>query len=398
MAPLVTPIYMDNHATTRLDPRVLEAMLPYFTEVYGNAASTGHAFGWQAREAVDAARETIAAAIGARAHEVYFTSGATESNNLAIRGVAERAQARGGHLVSLRTEHPSVLDPLERLACRGWDVALLPVIQAPHPHAGRVLPEQVVQALRPDTVLVSVMLANNEIGAIQPIPEIAGACRERGVLLHTDATQAVGKIPLNVDQLGVDLMSFTAHKICGPKGIGALYVRRRSPPLRLEPLLYGGGHERGLRSGTLNVPGIVGFARAVELAVQEMPAEAARLSSLRDQLYQGLVGAVPEATLNGPALSPPELRLPGNLNMSFAHVDGEAILLNLKEVALSSGSACTSANPEPSHVLRALGIGDEAVRSSLRFGLGRFNTSDEVDFVVRRLAETVTRLRAMGGR
>jgi len=218
------------------------------------------------------------------------------------------------------------------------------------------------------------------------------------VLLHTDATQAVGKIPLNVDQLGVDLMSFTAHKICGPKGIGALYVRRRSPPLRLEPLLYGGGHERGLRSGTLNVPGIVGFARAVELAVQEMPAEAARLSSLRDQLYQGLVGAVPEATLNGPALSPPELRLPGNLNMSFAHVDGEAILLNLKEVALSSGSACTSANPEPSHVLRALGIGDEAVRSSLRFGLGRFNTSDEVDFVVRRLAETVTRLRAMGGR
>jgi cysteine desulfurase len=262
---------MDNHATTRLDPRVLEAMLPCFTETYGNAASTGHAFGWQAREAVDAARESIASAIGARSREVVFTSGATESNNLAIRGVAERLRHKGRHLVSVATEHPSVLDPLERLAGRGFEVTLLGVVQAPDPHAGRILPGQVAEAIRDDTILVSVMLANNEIGVVQPLAEVAEACRARGVLLHSDATQAVGKIPVDVDRLGVDLMSFTAHKIYGPKGIGALYVRRRTPPIRLEPILYGGGHELGLRSGTLNVPGIVGFARALELAVEEMP-------------------------------------------------------------------------------------------------------------------------------
>jgi cysteine desulfurase len=255
----------------------------------------------------------------------------------------------------------------------------------------------VAEALRTDSILVSIMLANNEIGAIQPIADVARICHERNVLVHTDATQAVGKIPVSVEQLGVDLMSFTAHKIYGPKGVGALYVRRRAPPIRIEPLLYGGGHELGLRSGTLNAPGIVGFARAVELAIQEMPDEASRLRDLRMRLYQGLVAAIPRTGLNGPAFDPTGMRLPGNLNMSFAGVDGEAILLSLKEVALSSGSACTSANPEPSHVLRALGIGDEAVRSSLRFGLGRFNTSEEVDFVIQRVAEVVLRLREMAG-
>jgi len=397
MTPADTPIYMDNHATTRVDPRVLEAMLPWFTENYGNAASTNHAFGWQAREAVDAARASIAAAIGARSRELVFTSGATESNNLAIRGVAERVRQNGRHLVSVATEHPSVLDPLKRLADRGFEVTLLSVVQTPDSCAGRILPAQVAEAIRDDTILVSVMLANNEIGTIQPLAEIAEVCRARGVLLHCDATQAVGKIPVDVDRLCVDLMSFTAHKLYGPKGIGALYVRRRWPPIRLEPVLYGGGHELGLRSGTLNVPGIVGFARAVEIAVEEMPQEAARLRALRDRLYEGLVAAIPGSTLNGPALAGGELRLPGNLNMSFAGVDGEAVLLNLKEVALSSGSACTSANPEPSHVLRALGLGDEATRGSLRFGLGRFNTSEEVEFIVGRLAEVIARLRKMGG-
>jgi cysteine desulfurase len=392
-----SPIYMDNHATTRLDPRVFEAMHPYFSEIYGNAASTSHAFGWQAKEAVDAARESIAAAIGAQAREIVFTSGATESNNLAIRGVADRARQKGRHVVSVATEHPSVLDPLQRLARRSFDVTLVPVVQAPDPRAGRVLPERIAESLRDDTILVSVMLANNEIGVIQPLAEIADVCRRRGVLLHSDATQAVGKIPVDVQQLGVDLMSFTAHKIYGPKGVGALYFRRRSPPIRLEPILYGGGHEAGLRSGTPNVPGIVGFARAVEIALDEMPQEADRLRELRDRLYAGLAGAIPGTNLNGPSLSPAGLRLPGNLNMSFAGVDGEALLLNLKGVALSSGSACTSANPEPSHVLRALGIGDEATRASLRFGLGRFNTSDEVETVITRLAETVDRLRQLGG-
>jgi cysteine desulfurase len=392
-----SPIYMDNHATTRLDPRVLEAMLPYFTEIYGNAASTSHTFGWQARDAVEAARETIAAAIGAKSREIFFTSGATESNNLAIRGVAERAQHKGKHLVSVCTEHPSVLDPLEKLGRRGFEVTLLPVLQAPDARAGLIVPEQLTAAIRGDTILVSVMLANNEIGAIQPLAEIARISHASGVPVHTDATQAVGKIRVDVGDLDVDLMSFTAHKIYGPKGVGALYVRRRTPPIRIEPLLYGGGHEMGLRSGTLNVPGIIGFARAIELAIQEMPEESVRLRSLRDRLHQGLCAAIPRTALNGPTLEPPGLRLPGNLNMSFAGVDGETILLNLKEVALSSGSACTSATPEPSHVLRALGVGDEAVRSSLRFGLGGSNTREEVEFAIQRLSEVVLRLRKMAG-
>ncbi len=392
-----TVIYMDNHATTRLDPRVLEAMLPYFTELYGNAASTTHVYGWQAKEAVDAARETIAAAIGASAREIYFTSGATESNNLAIRGLAERTPADCHRVVSVCTEHPSVLDPIEKLGQKGWETILLPVIQAPHDRAGLIELDQLAAALRSKTALVSVMLANNEIGAIQPIEEIARISHEAGAVVHTDATQAIGKIPVNVDALGVDLMSFTAHKLYGPKGIGALYVRRRSPPIRIEPLIYGGGHERGLRSGTLNVAGIVGFARAIELAHQDLANESVRLRNLRDQLYQGLQAAIPNIALNGPALNPPNQRIPGNLNLSFPGVDGETLLLALKDVvALSSGSACSSANPEPSHVLRALGLSDQIARTSIRFGLGRFNTSEDVLRVTQAIARAIHDLRSMG--
>jgi len=389
------PIYMDNHATTRVDPRVLETMLPYFGETFGNAGSTTHAFGWAAKEAVERAREQIAAAVGARAREIVFTSGATESNNLAIRGVAEKYARKGKHFISVATEHPSVLDPLKSLRRRGYDVTLLPVVQAPDDRAGRLLPDRVAEAIRDDTILVSVMLANNEIGAIQPLEEIGRICKARGVLLHSDATQAVGRIPVDVQQLQVDLMSFSAHKLYGPKGAAALYVRRRDPHVRLEPLVEGGGQEGGLRSGTLNVPGIVGFARAVELCLEEMPGESQRLGTRRDRLYQGLTAALSGVTLNGPALGLPELRLPGNLNVSFAHVDGEALLMSMKELALSSGSACSSADPEPSHVLRSLGIAEELTRSSVRFGLGRFNTAEEVDFAVATVSETVTRLRKM---
>ncbi len=391
------PVYMDNHATTRVDPRVVEAMLPYFTETFGNAASTTHGFGWAAKEAVDDARQSVAEAIGARAKEIVFTSGATESNNLAILGVAERARSKGNHLVSVATEHRAVLDPLDKLRRQGYELTCLPVVQAPDPRAGLVEPEQVAQAVRDDTVLVSVMLANNEIGVIQRLDEIGRICQERGVPLHTDATQAVGRIPVDVEQLGVDLMSFSAHKIYGPKGIGALYVRRRGrQPLRLEPLIHGGGHERGLRSGTLNVPGIVGFAKALELCREQMSTEPGRLRAMRDRLYEGLAAAVPEVHLNGPALSPPTLRLPGNLNLSFAYVDGEALLISAKDVAVSSGSACTSATPGPSHVLRALGLSEDLARSSLRFGLGRFNTAEQVEFVIGTISQAVTRLRRLG--
>ncbi len=292
------------------------------------------------------------------------------------------------------TEHPAVLDPLKRLAQRGFEVTLLPVTQSPEERAGLVRVEQVAEALRDDTILVSVMLANNEIGIIQPVAEIGRLCRQCGVLLHTDATQAVGKIPVDVEQLQVDLMSFTAHKIYGPKGIGALYVRRGSQT-RLEPILDGGGQEGGLRSGTLNTPGIVGFARALQLCLADLPGESARLRGLRDRLYAGLTAAISGVTLNGPALSLADLRLPGNLNVSFAYVDGEALLMNMRDIALSSGSACTSANPEPSHVLRSLGLSNDAVRSSVRFGLGRFNTAEEVEFVIAKAAETIASLRKM---
>jgi cysteine desulfurase len=385
---------MDNHATTRVDPRVVEAMLPTFTETFGNAASTAHGFGWAAKEAVDAARESLAKAIGARPEELVFTSGATESNNLAIRGVAEHPRRQGSHLVSVVTEHRAVLDPLNRLARQGFEVTQLPVAQAPDERAGIVLAQQVADAIRDDTVLVTVMLANNEVGAIHPVEAIGRACRDRGVLLHTDATQAVGKIPVDVARLGVDLMSFSAHKIYGPKGIGALYVRRATPIVRLEPLILGGGHERGLRSGTLNVPGIVGFARALDLCLEEMAAETDRLMALRDRLYRGLMEAVPDLHLNGPALRP-GLRLAGNLNVAFAGIDGETLLMSAPGVAVSSGSACTSSRPEPSHVLRALGLSDERARGSLRFGLGRFNTADDVEYAIETLAEAAGRLRRM---
>ncbi len=393
--PLKLPVYMDNHATTRVDPRVVEAMLPYFAEKYGNAGSTSHPFGWEAKGAVDKARETIAAAIGGSPREIVFTSGATEGNNLAIRGIAEHERRRGDHFVSVATEHKAVLDPLAHLARRGCEVTLLSVEQSGNPRAGVVSVEQVADALRDDTALASVMLANNEIGAIQPLAEIAAICRERGVPLHCDATQAVGKIPVNVDQLGVDLMSFSAHKLYGPKGIGALYVRRRRPSLKLEPQIDGGGQEHGLRSGTLNVPGIAGFAKAVEIAVAELPTEMSRLAGLRSRLYGGLSDRLSDITLNGPSLDLPGCRLPGSLNLSFAYVDGEALLLNMRDLAVSSGSACTSANPEPSHVLRALGIDDDLVRASLRFGLGRFNTAEDVEFAIETVADTVNRLRQL---
>ncbi len=389
------PVYMDNHATTRVDPRVLEAMLPYFTERYGNAGSTSHEYGWEAKEAVDEAREKIAAVIGAEPREIVFTSGATESNNLAIRGIAERVKRRGNHLVSATTEHHAVLDPLTHLARRGFQVTLVGVEQASSPRAGIVDVGHVRDALRDDTALATIMLANNEIGAISPIAEIADACHEHGVPLHSDATQAVGKIPVDVRKTPVDLMSFSAHKIYGPKGVGALYVRRQRPATRLEPQIDGGGQEHGLRSGTLNVPGIVGFAAALEIAVAEMSTEAARQTAMRQRLFDALTEQLPDVSLNGPALEP-KLRLPGNLNLSFAYVDGEALLLNMKDqLAVSSGSACTSANPEPSHVLRALGVDDDLARASLRFGLGRFNTQQDVELAIEAVVGAVRRLREL---
>ena len=393
-AMLQLPVYMDNHATTRVDPRVVEAMLPYFGAMYGNPGSVSHPWGWEAKDAVDAARQSIARSIGARPREIVFTSGATESNNLALRGIAERQRRKGNHLVSVATEHKAVLDPLDRLSRRGFEVTLLAVTPAGNDRAGCLEPECVATALRDDTLLVSVMLANNEIGVIQPLAEIARICHDRGVVLHCDATQAVGKIAVDVGTLGVDLLSFTAHKLYGPKGIGALYVRRG---VRLQSQIDGGGQEGGLRSGTLNVPGIVGFAKALELCLAELPAETQRLTALRNRLCRELRQQLDDVTLNGPALELPGLRLANNLNLSFAHVDGEALMMSLKQLAVSSGSACTSANPEPSHVLRALGLNDDLTRASLRFGLGRFNTEEEIDFAVDAVTEAVRRLRMMSG-
>ena len=390
----LSPIYMDHHATTPVDPRVVEAMLPYFTEKFGNAGSVSHSFGWDAKEAVDAARQSISAAIGAAAREIVFTSGATESNNLALRGVAERARG-GGHLISVTTEHKAVIDPLKRLERRGFEVTWLPVAQAGDPRAGCIAAEQVAEALRDDTLLVSVMLANNEIGAIHPLEEIGRICRERGVLLHSDATQAVGRIPVNVQQLGVDLMSFSGHKIYGPKGVGALYVRRRGRPVRLAAQIDGGGQEGGFRSGTLNVPGVVGMAAALELCQAEMSTETPRLAQLRDRLLEGLCQSLEDVSLNGPELSPTGCRLAANLNVSFADVDGEALMMSMRDLAVSSGSACTSANPEPSHVLRALGLSEDLTRASLRFGLGRANTAEDVQRAIYTVSEAVRRLRAM---
>jgi cysteine desulfurase len=399
--PVNLPIYLDNHATTRVDPRVVEALLPFFSERFGNAGSINHSFGTEAKESVDAARNAIAAGIGAEPREVIFTSGATESNNLAIRGLADRQRRKGNHIVSVTTEHKAVLDPLRRLSRRGLEVTLLDVEPHGSASAGWLDPQVVADAIRDDTLLVSVMLANNEIGVVQSVGEISEICRSRGVPLHCDATQAVGKIPLDVRQLGVDLLSFSAHKIYGPKGTGALYVHRSGGIVRLESLIDGGGQENGLRSGTLNVPGIVGFARALELCLAEMPTEFPRLLALRNRLWEGLLRDVPDIVLNGPVLDITEARLddvgrlPGNLNCAFPLVNGEALMMSMKTIAVSSGSACTSVNPEPSHVLRALGLNDDLTRASLRFGIGRFNTEEEIDYTIAVVAENVHRLRRL---
>ncbi len=389
------PIYLDHHATTPVDPRVVDAMLPYFTQKFGNPGST-HVYGEQAREAVEAARETIARAIGAKPSEIVFTSGATESNNLAIRGVAERKRRRGDHLVSVKTEHPAVLDPLAQLAARGYEVTLLDVEPHGSPLAGMVSEEHFAESLRDETCLVSVMLANNEIGAVQPMAAISDDCKQYGVLLHSDATQAVGKLPVDVNELGVDLMSFTAHKLHGPKGVGALYMRRRDPVVRLQPQSIGGGQEQNRRSGTLNVPGIVGFAEAVRLAVESLDTEMARMAALRNRLASELLGALPGAQLVGPELDAEyvdgPLRLPNNLNVMFPGTDGEALMLAMPELAVSSGAACSSKSDEPSHVLQALGLSPDEARSCLRFGLGRYTTSDEIDHAVQLVTAAVSKV------
>ena len=388
-----TPVYLDNHATTRVDPRVLEAMGPYFSQRYGNPGSDSHAFGWEAEEAVDQARQSIAAAIGAEPREIVFTSGATESNNLALGGVAQRRKRRPGRIVSCPTEHKSVTAPLARLAKRGFQIVWLLVEQDGHPAAGRIKLDQAAEAIADDTILVSLMLANNEIGVIQPVAEMARLCQARGALLHVDAAQALGKMPLDVRALHADLMSFSAHKIYGPKGVGALYVRGDSPAAGLAPQLLGGGQERGRRSGTLNTPGIVGLAKALELCLAELPQEAQRLAAIRNRLYAGLLDQLPDVRLHGPKLDDPALRLPGNLNCSFPAVDGQALMMAMPELAVSSGSACASGQARSSHVLRALGVSDELARSSLRFGLGRFNTAEEADFAAATVVRAVRRLR-----
>jgi cysteine desulfurase len=379
------PIYMDYHATTPVDPRVLDAMLPYFRGEFGNASSKSHPFGWHAEEAVEAARAEVAALIGASPKEIVWTSGATESNNLAIKGVAEFHAGKGKHLVTVATEHKAVLDSMHALERHGWALTILPVA-----HDGRLDPAALKAALRPDTVLVSVMHANNETGVIQPIEEIGAITRAAGVLFHCDAVQSAGKIPFDVERAQVDLASLSAHKLYGPKGVGALYVRRK-PRVRLTGQMDGGGHERGFRSGTLNVPGIVGFGKACALAQAEREAEATRLLALRERLRRGLAAGLDLLSINGSL----EHRLPGNLNVSFAYVEGEAMMMAIKDVAVSSGSACTSASLEPSYVLRAMGVGDDLAHSSIRFGLGRFTTEEEVDYTVRLVTEKVKRLRDM---
>ena len=380
-------IYMDNHATTPMDPRVLEAMLPYFTEKFGNAASRNHQFGWEAEGAVDQARDQIARLINAKPKDIIFTSGATESDNLAVKGVVEFYKDKGNHVITAVTEHKAILDTCKALERTGKaQVTYLPVDQQ-----GMVDPDEVRKAITDKTILISIMFANNEIGTINPLREIGKIAKEKGILFHSDATQGVGKIPVDVDAMGIDLMSFTAHKIYGPKGCGGLYVRSKGPRVRLTPMMDGGGHERGMRSGTLNVPGIVGLGKACELAGAEMETEAARLLQLRERLRDGLFSQLDEVYLNGH----PTQRLPGNLNVSFAFVEGESLLMGLKDVAVSSGSACTSATLEPSYVLRALGVGEDLAHTSIRFGLGRFNTQEEVDRVVERVVHEVRRLRDM---
>jgi cysteine desulfurase len=380
------PVYLDHHATTPVDPRVLEAMLPYFGPKFGNAASRGHRFGWEAEKAVELARRQVAELAGASPREIVFTSGATESDNLALKGTAEAYQGRGSHIVTAATEHKAVLDTARHLERLGFGLTVLP------PHADGLLDlDRLRDAILPETILVSVMYANNEIGVIQPIGEIGAICREKGVLFHSDAVQAFGKVPIGVEAAAIDLMSVSAHKMYGPKGVGALYVRRRGRRVRLAAQMDGGGHEFGMRSGTLNVPAIVGFGAACALCASEMAQEAARISGLRDRLKARIEAGLGRVRVNGTM----ESRLPGNLNLGFEGVDAESLLISLPEIALSTGSACTSATVEPSHVLRALGLSEEAARSSVRFGLGRFNTEEEIDYAAARVIECVNRLRKL---
>src|SRR3984885_2022365 len=381
-----TPIYLDNHATTRVDPRVLQAMLPYFTEHFGNAASRNHMFGWEAEAAVDKGRKEIANLIGATPKEIIFTSGATESNNLAIKGVAEMYANKGNHIITQATEHKAVLDTCKKLEKHGARVTYLAVKQD-----GLIDLDQLRAAITDKTVLVSIMYANNEIGVLQPIAEIGKICKEKGVLFHTDGVQAIGKVPVDVNRDHIDLMSITAHKLYGPKGVGALYVRRKSPRVQLTAQMDGGGHERGMRSGTLNVPGIVGLGEACAICRREMPEETKRLRYLRDKLKSTLEAGLDEIYLNGSW----EHRLPHSLNLSFAYVEGESLLMGINDVAVSSGSACTSATLEPSYVLKALGLGDDIAHSSIRFGIGRFNTEEEIDYVADKLIHVVRKLREL---
>jgi cysteine desulfurase len=378
------PIYLDNHATTQMDPRVLTAMLPYFTEHFGNAASRNHAFGWAAEQAVDKARKQIADLIGASPREIIFTSGATESDNLAIKGVAEMYAEKGNHIITAATEHKAVLDTCKKLEKHGYRVTYLPL-----KGDGLIDLDMLRESFTDKTILVTIMYANNEIGVIQPIAEIGKMCRERGVLFHTDGVQAIGKVPVDVNKDNIDIMSITAHKLYGPKGVGALYVRRKSPRVQLTAQMDGGGHERGMRSGTLNVPGIVGLGEACAIAQREMPEEMKRMAYLRDRLKNKLEAGLDEVFINGSM----EHRLPQNLNMSFLYVEGESLLMGINDVAVSSGSACTSATLEPSYVLKALGLGDDLAHSSIRFGIGRFNTEEEIDYVADKLIDVVRKLR-----
>jgi cysteine desulfurase len=378
------PIYLDYHATTPVDPEVMKAMIPYFTEVFGNAASRNHEFGWTAEAAVEKARHQIASFIGANEKELIFTSGATESNNLAIAGVAEMYKEKGNHIITCPIEHKSVLDTCHNLEKKGYDVTFLPVDKY-----GQVSAESVRNAITPKTILVSIMAANNEIGTVNPIAEIGKVCKEKGVLFHTDAVQAIGKVPVNVETMNVDLLSMTAHKIYGPKGVAALYVRRKNPRVRLSAFIHGGGHERGMRSGTLNVPGIVGFGKALEMSARLFVEDNKRIAALRDKLWVGIQKELDEVYLNGH----PTERLPGNLNVSFAFVEGESLMMGMKELAVSSGSACTSASLEPSYVLKHIGVGEDLAHTSIRFGLGRFTTDEEVDFTIQKVVSTVKKLR-----
>ena len=380
------PIYLDNHATTRVDPRVVDAMLPYFTEHFGNAASRNHEFGWEAEQAVDKARKQIADLIGATSKEIIFTSGATESDNLAIKGVAEMYAEKGNHIITVVTEHKAVLDTCKKLEKLGYRVTYLPVMGD-----GLIDLEMLKEAITDKTILVSIMYANNELGVIQPVKEIGKICRERGVLFHTDGVQAIGKVPINVNTDNIDMMSISAHKMYGPKGVGALYVRRRNPRVQITAQIDGGGHERGMRSGTLNVPGIVGLGEACELCHREMETETVRLRGLRDRLKAKLEAGLDEVYINGSM----EHRLPHSLNMSFAYVEGESLLMGINEIAVSSGSACTSATLEPSYVLKALGVGDDVAHSSIRFGIGRFNTEEEIDYTAAKLIDVVNKLREL---